>query len=156
MEMRNLKWSVANKIIQIINAKKFFNVNNMKYFDRATSFTKFDIYCIIPEPSRVDFPCILQLTTFICQLMVFMEHALQYEELTRKLWHKIFRFIWRFLWLTSTFCLSFLHLNFTMTSSFFNFFIIKLCIALEQEEYKAYPQQKPFPNTIYLQSVNMV
>ena len=64
--------------------KKFFNVNNMKNFDRDTSFTKFDIYCIIPEPSRVDFPCILQLTTFICWLMIFMAHALRYEELTRK------------------------------------------------------------------------
>ena len=139
-----------------LSVRRHFSMSIWKILTGLLPFTKFDIYCIIPEPSRVDFPCILQLTTFICQLMVFMEHALQYEELTRKLWHKIFRFIWRFLWLTSTFCLSFLHLNFTMTSSFFNFFIIKLCIALEQEEYEAYPQQKPFPNTIYLQSVNMV
>ena len=139
-----------------LSVPRHFSMSIWKILTGLLPFTKFDIYCIISEPSRVDFPCILQLTTFICQLMVFMEHALQYEELTRKLWHKIFRFIWRFLWLTSTFCLSFLHLNFTMTSSFFNFFIIKLCIALEQEEYEAYPQQKPFPNTIYLQSVNMV
>ena len=48
-------------------------------------FKKIRIYCIIPEPSGVDFPRILQLTTFICQLMVFMAHALRYEELTRKL-----------------------------------------------------------------------
>ena len=139
-----------------LSVPRHFSMSVWKILTGLLPFTKFDIYCIIPEPSRVDFPCILQLTTFICQLMVFMEHALQYEELTRKLWHKNFRFIWRFLWLTSTFCLSFLHLNFTMTSSFFNFFIIKLCIALEQEEYEVYPQQKPFPNTIYLQSVNMV
>ena len=39
----NLKWSVANKIIETVNAKKFFNVNNMKDFDRVTSFTKFDV-----------------------------------------------------------------------------------------------------------------
>ena len=80
----HLEWSVANKITQIVNSKTFFNVNNMKYFDRVTSFTKFDVYCIIREPSRVDFLCILQLTTFICQLTVFMIHAVRYEELTRK------------------------------------------------------------------------
>ena len=57
----------------------------MKNFDRVTSFTKFDMNCVIPEPRRVDFPRTLQLTTFICQLMVFMAHALRYEELTRKL-----------------------------------------------------------------------
>ena len=68
----------------MVNAKKFFNVNNIKNFDRVTSFTKFDINYVIPEPSRVDFPRILQLTTFICQLMVFVAHALRYEELTRK------------------------------------------------------------------------
>ena len=83
--MRTLKISVANKIIQIANAKKFLKVNNMKIFDRVTSFSKFDVCCIIPKPSRVDFPCILQLMTFICQLMVFVAHAFQYEQLTRKL-----------------------------------------------------------------------
>ena len=54
--LEHLKWSVANKIIQIVNAEKFFNGNNMKNFDGITSFTKFDIYCIIPEPSGVDCP----------------------------------------------------------------------------------------------------
>ena len=56
----------------------------MKNFDGFTSFAKFDIYCIIPEPSGVGFPRILQLTTFTYQLKVLMAHALQYEELTRK------------------------------------------------------------------------
>ena len=85
----HLKCSVANKIILIFNAKKFLNVNNMKNFDRVTSFTKFNIYCIVPKPSRVDFPCIFQLTT-----LVFMAHALQYAERTRKLQlMQIFRFI---------------------------------------------------------------
>ena len=58
--------------MQIVNAEKFFNVNNMKNFDGATSLSNFDIYCIIPEPSGVDFSRILQLTTFTCQLMVFI------------------------------------------------------------------------------------
>ena len=49
----------------------------MKNFDRLTLFTKFYVYGIIPEPSRVDFPCILQSTTFICQLMVLMAHAIR-------------------------------------------------------------------------------
>ena len=83
--MRTFKRSVTNKIIQTVNTKEFFNVNKMKNFDRVACFSKFDIYCIIPEPSRVDFPRILKLTTFIYQVMVFMAHALQYEELTRKL-----------------------------------------------------------------------
>ena len=50
--------------------------NNEKNFDRVTYLTKFDIYCIVPKPGRVNFPCIFQLTTFIRQLMVFMAHAL--------------------------------------------------------------------------------
>ena len=100
--------------------KKFFNVNNMKNFDRVTSFSKVDINCIIPEPSRVDFPCILQLTTFICQLMVFMAHALGYEELTRKLeLTEIFRFISKIFSVGKYSPLSFLHLNFTIANSFF-------------------------------------
>ena len=115
-----LKWSVADKIIQIVNAKKFFNVNNMKNSDRVTSFTKFDIYSIIPEPRRVDFPCILQLTTFICQLMVFMAHAPWYESLPENFsWHRSSDLFWRFFQLTSTFCLSFLHLNFPIIDFFF-------------------------------------
>ena len=90
----HLKWNVANKIIQTVNAKKFFDVNNMKNFDRVTSFTKIDIYCIIPKPSWVDFTCVFQLMTFICQLMVFMTHTIWYEELAWKLWLAlIFRFI---------------------------------------------------------------
>ena len=92
----------------------------MKNFDRVTSFTKFGFYCIIPEPSGADFPCILQLTTFICQLMVFMAHALRYEELTKNFsWCRSSDLFQRFFQLTSTFCLSFLHLNFTITDSFF-------------------------------------
>ena len=59
--------------------KKFFNVNKMKKFHRVTSFTKYDIYSIIPELGRVDFTCILHLTAFICQPMVFIAHGLQYE-----------------------------------------------------------------------------
>ena len=35
----------------------------MNNFDKATSFTKFDIYCIVPEPIRVGVSCIFQLTT---------------------------------------------------------------------------------------------
>ena len=48
----------------------------MKNFDRVTSFTKFGVYWIAPELSRVDFPCIYESTTFICQMIVFMAHAL--------------------------------------------------------------------------------
>ena len=73
--MKHLKQSVANIIIQVINAKTFFNVNSVKNIDRVTSFTKLDIYCIGPKPSRVVLPCIFQLMTFIRQLMVFMAHA---------------------------------------------------------------------------------
>ena len=54
---------------------KFFNVSNVISFDRITSFIKFDIYCIVPEPSRIDFPCIFQWTTFKHQLVVFMAYA---------------------------------------------------------------------------------
>ena len=59
--------------------KKFFNVNKMKTFHRVTSFTKCDIYSIIPELGRMDFSSILQLTAFICQPMVFNAHDLQCE-----------------------------------------------------------------------------
>ena len=34
-------------------------------------------------------------------------------------WRRSSDLFWRFFWLTSTFCLSFLHLNFTITDSFF-------------------------------------
>ena len=92
----------------------------MKNFDRVTSFTKLDVYRIIPKPSWMDFTCILQLTTFICQLMVFMAHALWYESLPENFsWHRSSDLFWRFFRLTNTFCLSFQHLNLTITNSFF-------------------------------------
>ena len=40
----------------MLNAKTFFNVSNVKNFDRVTSFTKFDLYCIGRKPRRMDFP----------------------------------------------------------------------------------------------------
>ena len=42
--MKHLKWSVANKISQIVNIKTFFNVNNVESFNKVTSFIKFDMY----------------------------------------------------------------------------------------------------------------
>ena len=38
----------TNKIIQTVNAKKFFIVNNMTNFDRVTAFDNLNIYCIVP------------------------------------------------------------------------------------------------------------
>ena len=63
---------------------------------------------------------ILQLTTSMCQLMVFMAYALWYEELTRKRsWRRFSDLSLRFVLLPSPLHLSFLHLNFTITDSFF-------------------------------------
>ena len=64
------------KSSKLSRPKKFFDVNNMKNFERVTSFTKFKVDCIVPVPSKVDFPDIIELATFIWQLMVFMAHAL--------------------------------------------------------------------------------
>lgn len=56
--MKELKLNVAYKFIQIVKAKKFSYVSIVIKFDRITSFTKFYIYFIVPEPRRMDFPWI--------------------------------------------------------------------------------------------------
>ena len=97
----------------------FFNVNNMKHFDKVISFSKLNVYCIIPKPSWVDFTCILQLMTFICQLTVFMAHARWMKSLPENLsWRRSSNLFQRFFLLESMLHLSFLHLNFTITDSF--------------------------------------
>ena len=106
------KWSVANKTIKTVYAKKFFNVINTKNFNRVTSFTKFDVCCIIQEPRRVDFPCNLQLMTFICQTMIFMVHPLRYKSLPERFsWRRSSDLFRRFFLLTNTLDLNFLHLK---------------------------------------------
>ena len=64
--------------------KKFFDVINVIYLRRLTFFIKFNIYNIVSKPRRMNFSSIFQLFTFICQLVVFIAHALQNEKLTSK------------------------------------------------------------------------
>ena len=53
--------------------RKFSNVNNMNNFGRVTSFTNYDIYRIVPKPSRKDL------------LMLFTAHAVDTKRLSENL-----------------------------------------------------------------------
>ena len=77
------------------------------------------MYFIVPELRRVDFPYNFQLITFIFQPMVFMADVLWKSLPENFSWRKSSDLFRRFFVSTSTHRLSFLHLNFTVTDSFF-------------------------------------
>ena len=63
-----MKWSIANKIIQIVYAKSV-SMSIIWTILTGLLLSLSLMVTAIPQASRVDFPCTLQLTTFTCQTL---------------------------------------------------------------------------------------
>ena len=91
----------------------------MTNFDRVTSCTEFDIYCIIPELEWI-FPAFFSWRHLYASWWFSWHMLSDMKSLPENFsWRRSSDLFRRFFRLTSTFCLSFLHLNFTITDSFF-------------------------------------
>ena len=113
-----LKWNVANKIILIVNAKIFFNVNNMENFEGVTFFTT--LIALSQNQVESTFPAFfnwrhLYTSWWFSWHMLFDTKSLP-ENFSWRRSSNLFR---RFFLSTSIQLLYILHLNFTVTVSFF-------------------------------------
>ena len=67
-----LKRSIIYVLLQIVYFQKVFNVSDMEYFMYPFMFRQFNVHNLVEEPGRMYLPGVLELSTFISMLLVFM------------------------------------------------------------------------------------
>ena len=67
-----LKRSIIYVLLQIVYFQKVFNVSDMEYFMYPSLFRQFNVYNIVEEPGRIHLSGTVELSTFICKLLIFM------------------------------------------------------------------------------------
>ena len=67
-----LKRSIIYVLLQIAYFQKVFNVSDMEYFMYPSLFCQLNVYNIVEEPGRMYLSGTVELSTFICKLLIFM------------------------------------------------------------------------------------
>ena len=67
-----LKRSIIYVLLQIVYFQKVFNVSEMNILCNISMFRQFNVYNIVEEPGRMYLSGTLELSTFICKLLIFM------------------------------------------------------------------------------------
>lgn len=71
-----LKGSILNALLQFACFQEVLNVRDLKYFMYFSGFRQFNIYKMYKKPNRMYLPVTLELSTFLCKLLIFMVHTL--------------------------------------------------------------------------------